>query len=565
MKVKTPWYDAYRDMRRHLKYPNHSLYAAIVQSAKRTPYNIALKYFGKETTYSELLEKIELVARSWLALGIQRGDVVTICMPNTPEAVAAFYALNMLGAVASMIHPLSAENEIKRYLNISNSKMLLVIDVALEKVEGIIAETRVSKVVVVTPSQSMPIVKKTAYNYGQVVINKNKKTRESNRFTSWKRFIALGEDYREKIHNAKVSGRDVAAILYSGGTTGEPKGILLSNKAINATSLQAVEAIGSLSEKDSLLAILPMFHGFGLAVGIHTTLTIGATCILIPQFKINTFHKLLNKYQPTVMLGVPTLFEALMKNKHMRRVSLAYLRHVICGGDSLSVSLKQRVDSFLRERGCFEQVREGYGITESVSACSVMPVGEYRENSIGVPFPDMYVKIVKPYTQTEVPYGEIGEICVAGPSLMVGYLNDEMETAKVLQKHRDGMVWLHTGDLGSMDSDGFTYFVQRLKRMIVTSGYNVYPQFVENVIDEFEGVLMSTVIGVPDVYRGMIIKAFVVLKNKVKPTETFKRELREHCRKNLAKYEMPAKFVFKKSLPKTLVGKVNYRELEREE
>ncbi|MDR1300789.1 MAG: AMP-binding protein [Candidatus Nomurabacteria bacterium] len=561
MKVKTPWYDSYKGMRKHLRYPNHSLYTQLREAIKKYPDNVALKYFNKDTTYEQLDIKIRRCSHALIANGVRPGDVVTICMPNTPECVIMFYALNRIGAVASIIHPLAAENEIKRYLEISDSKMILVINVALEKIENIISDTRVFKVIVVTPSDSMPIVKKTAYN--QTVARLSNKVKESARFTSWKKFMRSAEEYTGKI-NEKVVGRDVACILYSGGTTGEPKGILLTNKGINAISIQAVEAIGNLSDQDSLLAILPMFHGFGLAIGVHTTLCLGATDVLIPQFSVNTFHRLLNKYEPTVIVGVPTLFEALLKNKHMKNIDLSYLRHIICGGDSLSVGLKKRTDAFLHEHGCFEQVREGYGLTETVTACTVMPTGQYRENSIGLPFPDVYVKIVKPYTQVEVAYGEVGEICVATVGMMVGYLNDELETARVLQRHRDGMLWLHTGDLGTMDKDGFTYFKQRLKRMIISSGYNVYPQFIENIIDEFDGVLMSTVIGVPDAYRGMAPKAFVVLKNKVKPNESFKRALREHCRKNLAKYEMPTRFVFKKSLPKTLVGKVNYRELEKE-
>ena len=560
--LKAPWYGVYHGIRKHLRYPNCSLYARVAESAKKFPDRPALNYFGRDITYLELMERIDDVTRSLLSYGVGEGDVITICMPNTPEAIAMIYAANRVGAISSMIHPLSAEKEIQHYLEISNSKIMLTIDMALEKVENIISNTRVKKVIVAGAGSSMPIVQKNAYKY--IVARGQKKTVESNRFTTWKKFIQRGIDTPIKIP-AKVQGRDVAAILYSGGTTGEPKGILLTNNAINATTVQGFEFIGDVDENDSLLAILPIFHGFGLGICIHMVLTIGACSILIPQFKVDTFHRLLNKYEPTVMIGVPTLFEALLKNKHMKKIDLSYLRYIISGGDALSSELKRRVDQFLHEHGCFEQVREGYGMTESVSAVALMPAGEYRDDSIGVPFPDNYIKIVQPYTQNEMAYGQIGEICITGPSLMLGYLNDPDETEKVLQRHSDGHTWLHSGDLATMDEDGFIYFKQRLKRMIVSSGYNVYPQYIERIINSYEGVLISTVIGVPHPYKGMAVKAFVVTVDGVNVNERFKKGLRDHCKQSLAKYEMPAQFVFRKSLPKTLIGKINFRQLEEEE
>ena len=561
-KPKAPWYNVYHDAKKHLRYPNCSLYSHIVEAAKRFPSRPALNYFGKDITYTELMERIDDTTRALLGYDISEGDTVTICMPNTPEAIAMIYAANRIGAIASMIHPLSAENEIKRYLEISDSKMMLTIDMTLEKVENIISDTRVKKVIVASAGSSMPVVKKGAYKY--IVARGQKKTTESNRFTTWKKFIARGEDTPIKI-TAKVSGRDVAAILYSGGTTGEPKGILLTNNAVNAIAIQAMEFLGDIDENDSLLAILPIFHGFGLGVCIHLVLSMGACSILIPQFKVENFHRLLNKYEPTALVGVPTLFEALLKNRHMKKINLSYLRYIVSGGDALSAGLKRRIDEFLHEHGCFEQVREGYGMTESVSAVAFMPAGEYRDDSIGVPFPDNYIKIVRPYTQDEVPYGEVGEICITGPTLMLGYLDDEEETQKVLQRHKDGHVWLHSGDLATMDEDGFIYFKQRLKRMIVSSGYNIYPQYIERVINSYEGVLISTVIGVSHPYKGTVAKAFIVTQDGINANEKFKKGLREHCKRNLARYEIPAQFVFRKSLPKTLVGKINVRELEAEE
>ena len=229
------------------------------------------------------------------------------------------------------------------------------------------------------------------------------------------------------------------------------------------------------------------------------------------------------------------------------------------------IELKKKVDQFLTEHNAKIQVREGYGTTECVTASCLTPMHMAKEGSIGIPLPDMYYKIVSPGTQNEVPYGEEGEICIAGPTVMLGYLHHPDETAATLQKHKDGMTWVHTGDLGTMDEDGFIFFRQRIKRMIITSGYNVYPSQLENIIDAHDLVQMSCVIGVPDPYRMQRVKAFIMLKSGVEKSEENKQAILDYCKKNIAKYAMPRDIEFRDQLPKTLVGKVAYRKLEEEE
>ena len=314
-----------------------------------------------------------------------------------------------------------------------------------------------------------------------------------------------------------------------------------------------------------MLSIMPVFHGFGLGIGIHTMLINGCKCILIPAFSAQTFGTLLKKNQPNFIAGVPTLYEALLKSEKMKGINLSCLKGVFSGGDSLSIELKKKVDKFLKEHGADIQIREGYGMTESVTASCLTPKNYAREGSIGLPFPDTYYKIVKTNTQEEVPYGTEGEICINGPTVMLGYVGNPKETAHTLQVHPDGLTWLHTGDLGYIDEDGFVYFKQRLKRMIVSSGYSIYPSQLENIIDAHDAVLMSTVIGVDDPYKIQKVKAFVVLKPDVSPTDEVKESIRLHCEKNIAKYAMPYEFEYRESLPKTLVGKVAYTILEAEE
>lgn len=560
--VKTPWYDLYKGIRPHLDYPNHSLYEQLKTTCNKYPNYIAYNYFGNKASFKKLLKDIDECAKALRAYGIKKKDKVTICMPNTPEAIVSFYAINKIGAVANMIHPLSAENEIKYYLDLSKSKMVISIDLAWLKLKNVLPKTKVKKTVLVSVKDSMP----TLLGLGYYVTQGKKVERpiESEDVIYWKTFIEKAKEY-DKETDAKLDGSHDAAILYSGGTTGTSKGIVLTNLNFNALAMQSYEACACLKPGMRVLSIMPVFHGFGLGICIHTVLTFGMTAVILPQFSAKTFDKLLKKYRPNVIAGVPTLYEALLKNKNLEKEDLSYIKCAISGGDSLSVSLKKKVDKFLKEHGANIQVREGYGLTECVTGSCLTPLDTYKEGSIGIPYPDTYYKIVKPGTMDEALYGEEGEIVLTGPTVMKGYLNNEKETNETLKKHKDGMVWLHTGDLGYMDSKGYVYFKQRLKRVIISSGYNLYPQRIENIIDELPFVLMSCVIGVDHPYKVQVAKAFVVLKNDVEANETIRNEIYDHCAKNLAKYSLPYEIEFRDSLPKTLVGKVAYRKLEEEE
>lgn len=559
--IKTPWYDFYEGVKAHLEYPDVSVYQLLESSALSHPEYISYNYYGNQKTYQEFLNQIDQCAKAFRQLGVKYQDKVSICMPNTPEAIISFYALNKIGAIANMIHPLSAESEIKYYLNKAKSNYVVTIDIAFNKINHIMQETKLEKCILVSAKNSMPVYLKIGY---QLTKGRKIHLEKSEKTLKWKEFIQLGQKYKGEI-TEKFSGKEVAAILYSGGTTGYPKGIQLTNLNFNALAMQSYEACKCLKEKDTVLAIMPVFHGFGLGICIHTVQYFGGTSILLPQFSAQTFHKLLKKYRPNIIAGVPTLYEALLKNKKLDGFDLSFLKCVISGGDSLSVSLKKKVDTFLKEHGADIQIREGYGLTECVTGSCLTPLNYYREGSIGIPYPDTYYKIVKPNTEEEIPYNEEGEILISGPSVMKGYLEDEEETRLTLRKHKDGLVWMYTGDLGYMDEDGFVYFKQRLKRLIVSSGYCLYPQYIENVIDSHPKVLMSCVIGIPHPYKMQVAKAFIVLKNGVAPEEKIKEEIKKHCEKNLAKYSLPYEYEFRAELPKTLVGKVAYLKLEEEE
>lgn len=562
--ASAPWLRFYGDMPHTLNYPKKTISELVAQTAAAHPKSIAYDFMGKKVTYSQFMTRIDRVARALIALGIEKGDRFTICMPNCPQALETFYALNRIGAVSNMIHPLSAPNEIAFYLNFSHSKAILTLDQFYGKVDEIRNKLeQPTKVLVARIKDELPYPLKELYPLSKAA-RKVPKLPKNGDFISWKKFIH-GASKAIMIPAHPISYTDGASILYSGGTTGTTKGILLSSANFNATALQTIAASGLPSINDKkMLSVMPIFHGFGLGVGIHTALVGGGTCILVPQFNIKTYAKLLTKKQPNFVPGVPTLFEALLRTDMLEGADLSFLDGMFSGGDSLSVELKRKVDEFLKEHKAKIQIREGYGTTECVTACCLTPKDYARSGSIGVPFPDTYFKIVTPGTEEEVEPNIEGEICISGPSVMICYVDNPEETAQTLRRHADGRIWLHTGDLGTMDVDGFVYFRQRIKRMIITSGYNVYPSQLENIIDGHEKVLISCVIGVKDKYKMQKVKAFVVLRPGVEPTEEVRQELMEYCRKHIAKYAMPYEIEFRTELPKTLVGKVAYRVLEEE-
>ena len=563
--LAAPWLKFYGDTPHTIDYPDKTMYELIEEAALRHPDNVAYEFMGKKTDYRTFLTRIQATAKALMVFGIRKGDRVTIAMPNSPQAVDLFYALNRIGAISTMIHPLSAPGEIAFYLNASRSRAILTLDQFYPKVAEILpALDHPVKVLIARIRDEL----KAPMRYAFMMTKGRKlpKLPKSDKYTFWNDFMEAGASADPQLPPIDGKADEGASILYSGGTTGTTKGILLSNRNFNALALQTAAMSGCKEELHTMkmLSVMPMFHGFGLGVGIHTALVASATCILVPQFTINTYAKLLKKKKPNLIPGVPTLFEALLRAEKLENADLSFLRGVFSGGDSLSIELKNKVDKFLKEHNSPVPIREGYGTTECVTASCLTPIGYYREGSIGVPFPNTFYKIVKPGTTDEVPYGEEGEIVLSGPTVMLGYVDNPEETAMTLREHADGHTWLHTGDLGVMDADGFVYFRQRIKRMIVTSGYNVYPSQLENIIDGHEKVLYSCVVGVKDPYKMQKVKAYAVLKPGVEPSDEVKRDILKYCEKHIAKYAMPYDIEFRKELPKTLVGKVAYRKLEEE-
>lgn len=558
--AKTPWKDHLGELPMHMEYPDCTMFEAVKAIADKYPDNIAFDFMGRSTSYRSLIENIETCAKALKTIGVRENDKVTIALPNCPQAIYMFYAVNLVGAVANMIHPLSAEKEIEFYLNESGSVTAITLDQFYNKFENIRKNTSVVNIIIASVKDELSQPLKAGYMLTEG--RKIKKIPKDAPVIRWREFMRMS---RMCFYNYKVKRKaeDPAVILYSGGTTGTTKGIVLTNLNFNALGVQVVATNPMFKVGDRMLSAMPMFHGFGLGVCIHTMLEEGGRCLLLPRVTPKEYAKQIVKCN--FVAGVPTLYEALLRLPGMEKKDLSGLKGVFSGGDSLSIELKKKLDKYLMEHGAKVGVREGYGTTETVTACCLTPPHYAKEGSIGLPFPDTYIKIVKPDTDEELPYGEEGEILLAGPTVMKEYMNHPDETAKTLRTHADGLTWVYTGDLGVMDEEGFIYFRGRAKRMIISSGYNVYPGQIENILDANELVQMSCVIGVPDPYRVQKVKAFVKLAKGVPANDETKEKLMAYCRKNISKYAMPYDIEFKDDMPKTLVGKVAYRALEEEE
>lgn len=556
-----PWTRFYGDMPADVEVPDKTMYEMIADAGAACPRNTALVYLGRRIPYDAFLAEIDRCAAAFAAHGIRPGDSVTLSMPNVPNAVIMFYALNRIGARAVMTHPLSSPVELEHYVTETGSRWAVTVDMFYGRFREVLANTGIEKLVIAKFSDYLSHAKRFGFN-----ITRGRKIdpvpTDDPRILLWRDFMKAGSEPGAYRRQAGLD--DSAVVLFSGGTSSLPKGIELSSANFNALAV-SMRAITGVKAGESVLAILPVFHGFGLGLCIHTPLTVGGFSILVPEFSASIYIDNLLKYSPSFIAGVPTLFHALLQHPKFAKVSFDKLRGAYCGGDSLTSSLKHRVDAALSAQGSTVELMEGYGLTECVTACTVSPAGGYREDSIGIPIPGMRLKVVDPTTAEDLPPGQDGELCVTGPTLMLGYLNDPQATADTLRTHPDGRVWLHTGDLGTMDADGYLYFKGRQKRMIKVSGVSVYPAQVEQVLEAHPGVRRACVIGTPDDHQMSSVKAYVVLADDVSDTPQVREDLLAHCRKHLMKWAVPRSIEFRDELPTTLVGKIAYTQLEREE
>ena len=545
-----PWLKYYDRMPEHLNYYNGSMYDMVYDASLKYPSNIALEYFDIKYTYKQFIKKVDELAVSLKKLNIVENECVTISMPNIPEAIFLIYAVNKIGAICNVIHPLSSTDEIKKALKETNSVTLFTTDVTYPKIDGI----KLKNIIVCEVSNSMNGIMHLFYNV------KNKKNMQYNdNIIKWSNFLKNnGEVVNTHVSRSQDSP---SVIIYSGGTTGRQKGIILSNLCFNSLVTQCEVVCKEARPGNSILSALPIFHGFGLCICIHVPLALGLKCILVPKINTLRINQLIKSKKPNLLPAIPSMLNIIVNSIPLGKKSFESVKVILSGGDYLSDKLREKTEKYFRKCGSIAHIQVGYGLSEATAFISTSEAVK-DSNNIGIPNPDNLIKIFEPGTDVELGYDKSGEICVMGPSVMLGYINEDEETANVLKTHYDGNVWLHTGELGYMSCDGVLHYQSRIKRMIISNGYNIYPLELEEIICKCEYVSQCTVVAVKHPIKQEVPKAVIVLKKDIEKTNEIEKEIKEYCKNNIAKYAMPYEFEFRESLPVTKIGKVNYRELE---
>lgn len=544
------WLQHYGDMPEHMCYREGSIYELLKEMVEKQPDAPALEYFDTVYSFEALDENINMVANALKRMGVVEDESVTVCMPNVPEAIFLIYAINKIGAVANVIHPLSDVNEIRNAVSLTDSNLIFTTDVSY----GTVSAACVQNIVVCEVSNSMPTVLKTLYN-----IKSRKQLKYGGDAITWKKFIS---DAGTVSPSVKRNKNDAAVLIYSGGTTGKSKGIVLSNLCFNALAIQCIAVCPEAKPGASMLSALPIFHGFGLCVSVHAPICLGMKCILIPKIDVKKLNETIKKKKPTILPAVPTMLKAITNNKNLGPDSLKSVKVILSGGDYLSDDLRAKVIDYFRSCGSKAHIRIGYGLSEATAFFTATAYGAEDIDNIGIPNPDTQIRVCAPDTNEKLPDGEIGEICVNGPTVMLGYVNDKEETDNAIRTHSDGTQWLHTGDLGYLDN-GVLHFTSRLKRMIISNGYNIYPTELENILNKCKYVASSVVVGIKDKVREEAPKAVIVLKNGVQRTAEIEKEIKDFCKKNIAKNAQFKEIEFTDALPTTKIGKINYRMFEK--
>ncbi len=545
-------------------FPECSMYELVNKKAKECPNNYAIEFEGKKTTYKQLFQQIDFFAQVLIANGIKKGDCISVISINTPQVIVMIYAANRIGAVVNMIHPLLSPIEMKNFIQNTNSVAILILDQIYPKLEKVEWDDGFNPTIILTRIvDALPVVIKPLFLMKakiNITLNPNHKT------VYWNDYINKSNAKNTVLPADTGKASDLAMIMYSGGTSGTPKGVMLSNLNLNSYAVISYETTSTVNPvgKKSL-AILPLFHGFGFGSCIHGSLTQGVHIVLLPKFEFKKSIDVVFKRKVNFINAVPAFYEAMIRSPYMENNDLSFLENLFCGGDKLQKSLHDRLRKLLKDGNSPSAFFEGYGQTECVAGCIVTPYFAMNAGSVGMALPDVETKIVNPGTQEEIPNGEDGELCICSPLVMMGYYKNEEETKKALQVHDDGKTWLHTGDMFSRDDDGFFYFKQRISRMVISAGYNVYVTQMERIIAGCDEVSQCCVVGIADRALGQKIRAYIVPAKPEIDDEKLKEIVMEKCRNNLAEYSLPHEIRLIAKLPLTNIGKIDYKTLENEE
>jgi long-chain acyl-CoA synthetase len=561
LSAEKPWLQFYSEETISSPLPECTIFEYLRSKNKNNLNCTALNYFNRKIKYSELFKNIDKAARAFTAIGVKKNDIVTICSVTLPETIYSFYALNCIGTISNMIDPKTNVSGIKNYIDEVGSRVIVCLDSAYPKISQAIKDTHIEKVIVLSPMDSLPQPKKLIYS-----IFKAERTKGNNTYLKWESFIENGTD-AIPIY-AAYKKNNCCVIVHTGGTTGTPKGVMLSNDNINCAAFQCEIAGFDFKQEHKWMDIMPTFIAYGIGNGLHLPLSMGMEVILIPVFNPKEFDKLIKKYHPNHMAGVPSHWENLLSSQLLSKEDLSFILTPIVGADTMNYTLEEKSCSFLKNHSCKNKIVKGYGMAEccaAVSACATLPMNKL--GSVGAPFSHTIISIFDFETLEELEPNQLGEVCILSPNNMLGYYNNAEETNKVFKVHNDGKKWLHSGDIGYMDKEGRLYIKDRAKRIIIRhDGFKVFPSTVEKAVMGNSNVEDCCVIGVSDTShtQGKLPYVYIAKnKNSKKNENRIIEELKMLCKNELSEYSQPVGFEFIDTLPLTLVGKTDYIALEK--
>ena len=554
-----PWLKYYDQKFIDQTLPALSAFEYVCQRSKNHLNDTALDYYGRKFTYADLIVNVKKTAAALRGAGVKKGDIITVVSIMTPEIIALFYAADMMGATLNLVDPRYSVEGIREYIEEVDSHLLVCLNVVYERCRQASKRTNVEKVIVLSPADSLPPV--MAVGYKLTTPDKNK---YASNVIRWKQFIKGGEG--QSTAAEPYDPDHACVVVHTGGTTGSPKGVMLTDDCFNGIALQFQAYPKLFHRGQKLMNVMPPFIAYGFACGIHLPLVLGFTVIIIPNLDPAKLGSLVLKHKPEHMFGVPTHYQQLASDPKLRDKDLSFIINYAAGGDSLSRGAEQTVNDFLAAHGARYPIAKGYGMTEVSSAATVAAGLDNKPGSVGIPMVNTVVAAFEPGTDQELPIGQRGELCISGPCLMKGYYNKPEETAILLRRHPDGRVWAHTGDMGYLDEDGFVFLDSRIKRMIIRhDGFKVFPSMIENVVSRHPAVHQCSVVGCADKdhTQGRLPFVYIVLKaDTTAKKKQVIRELERMCAEELPEYVQPVAYKFISSLPMTPVGKVDYRQLE---
>lgn len=558
--IEKPWLKFFSEEAREASMPKNTIYRHLRECSEGGHDNTALNYFGKKISYGKLLDEADRAAGAFTAAGIKKGDIVAAATVTIPEMVYALYGLNKIGAAPLMLDPRTNATEVLRFVKETGAKVFIVIDLYYEVLKDVIFESGVEKIVVISADTSLPASIRFLKQFKMPA----PRIETSDKVLTWMQFTVFGEGIDTE--TAAYGDNDLAAVTLTGGTTGAPKGVMLSNDGFNAIAFGFKHCGVSYKRGQRFMNIIPMFASYGIVSSLHMPLTLGLEVVVIPKFDADKVGYYVKKYRPEHTLLVPAHYEKLMNSREMANgFDLSFFRTAGSGGDTMNAGLEAKLNSFLESRGCRYPLSQGYGMSEVSSAASCCCNGNFKSLSVGYPLLTTTIGIFAPGTTDELDYGEEGEICISGPSIMLGYLNNKAETDNVIRRHPDGTLWVHSGDIGHMDPDGFVYIKGRIKRMITLfNGHKVFPTHIESVLGHHPMVASCAVVGVNDTTHAQGQLTLAVIEAKEQALEkltAIKNELYEMCRQELEGPAKPYDIIFVASMPHTGMGKIDYLKL----